>query len=109
MKSIFSHLTSFFIWVVMVFSVSMIIISGMKIENAGRFHSMVIDRIEASYYNEDVIDECYRKASNYGYQLKIEDQTVYDDRKDVKVSLTYKIQIPIFNVSSMETLIGYAR
>lgn len=109
MKSIFSHLTSFFIWVVMIFSVSMIIVCGMKIENAGRFHALVIDRIESSYYSDKIIQECYQKAESYGYKLQIEDQTVYDDRKDVKVSLTYSIQIPIFNVSSKETLIGYAR
>lgn len=109
MKSIFSHMTSFLIWVVMLASVSVIVICGMKIENAGRFHALVIDRVESSYYNKEVIDEAYQKAKEYGYHLEIEDQTVYDDRKDVKVSLTYQIRLPIFNVITQETLVGYAR
>lgn len=109
MKSIFSHITSILIWVITIFTISMILVSGMKITNAGQFHAQVIDRIETSYYSHSVIQECIEKADEYGYELTVEDKTIYEDRKDVKVSLTYSISIPLFNLSSSETLVGYAR
>ena len=87
----------------------MILICSMQINNAGEFHSQVIHLIETSYYSEDVIKSCIDKANEYGYSLLVEDETIYDERKDVKVVLTYKINIPLFNVSKTDSYIGYAR
>lgn len=87
----------------------MILILGIQINNAGSFHSQVIHRLESSYYSSEVIKECEESAKEYGYSLKIEEETIYDDRKDIKVSLTYKIHIPLLRINHSETLVGYAR
>lgn len=109
MKMIFSYWVSFFIWIITLYTISMILICSMQINNAGEFHSQVIHLIESSYYSEDVIKSCIDKANEYGYSLSVEDETIYDERKDVKVVLTYKINIPLLNVSKTDSYIGYAR
>ena len=109
MKMLFSHWVSFFIWIITIYTISMILICSMQINNAGEFFSQVIHRIETSYYSEDVIRVCEQKAIENGYSLLVEDETIYDDRKDLKVTLTYKIKIPLFHISKTESYIGYAR
>ena len=69
MKVIFSHWVSFFIWIINIYTISMIIVLGMQVNNAGSFHTQVIHRIESSYYSEEVIKECELKAKEYGCLL----------------------------------------
>ncbi len=109
MKVVFSHWVSFFIWIMNIYTISMILIMGMQMNNAGSFHSQVIHRLESSYYSSEVIKQCEVKAKELGYSLKIEEETIYQDRKDIKVSLTYKIHIPLLMINRSETLVGYAR
>lgn len=109
MKFIFSHMVDIVIWIVALFTISLVALGGVKISNASDFRNQVIDRIETSYYSDEVIQECYDKANEYGYDLSIQDVSIYDDRKDILVSVTYTINIPLFNLNTSSTVVGYAR
>ncbi len=109
MKMLFSHWVSFFIWVISIYTISMILICSMQIQNAGSFHSQVIHRIESSYYSQEVIEQCADKANEYGYSLSIEEESVYEERKDIKVTLTYKIKVPLLGIDTLNSYVGYAR
>lgn len=82
---------------------------GLIIGNANEFHNIAIERIQSSYFSESVINECKEDATKNGFILSVEDMTIYEERKDMKVSLTYSIKIPIVDVETTKTKVGYAR
>lgn len=81
----------------------------MQITGAKNFHSNCIDRIQASYGSEDEINKCIEDASNNGYVLKVNDQTVYSNRKMISVTLEYTAKMLLFNIEKTGVYQGYAR
>lgn len=81
----------------------------MQITGAKNFHSNCIDRIQAAYGSEDVINKCIEDASNNGYVLKVNDQTVYSNRKIISVTLEYTAKMLLFNIEKNGVYQGYAR
>lgn len=81
----------------------------MQVTGAKNFHSNCIDKIQASYGDETVINKCVHEAQENGYTLKVEDQTVYENRKIISVSLEYTAKMLLFNIEKNGVYHGYAR
>ena len=89
---------------------SSMITSGNQVADARDYYNVVVNRIEDSYCNEDVIRECINEAENKGYQLSVKDVTMYNDNPSKLVVLSYNVTFPILNMFNKEAVIeGYAR
>ena len=78
------------------------------------YYNVVINRIEDSNYNEQVVSDCVADASSHGYTLNVEDITVYEDQPSKYVTLTYYVNLPIFSMFGSDyqkqaVIEGYAR
>jgi len=78
------------------------------------FYNVVVNRIEDSNCNSMVISECINEAINNGYELNIEDVTVYEDEPSRLVVLKYNVELPIFQIFGHDyvkgvVIQGYAR
>ena len=102
-------------WIVMILiSVMSILSSGyivmqMEIMAARNYHSAVIDRIQASNFSPNVIQDVLDDSVTDGYPTTVTDVTLYEDKRDVLVSTEYKIQFPFFGIVETGTIEGYAR
>lgn len=93
---------------------SSIVSSGNQVENARDYYNVVVNRIEDSYCNENVISECISEAENKGYKLLVTDVTMYDDNPSKFVTLSYDVSFPILGMFDRENkkqavIEGYAR
>ena len=96
---------------------SVIIIYDYQWKSGGwrkRLLQRVVNRIEDSYCNEDVIRECINEAENKGYQLSVKDVTMYNDNPSKLVVLSYNVTFPILNMFNKDNkkqavIEGYAR
>lgn len=81
----------------------------LQITAARNFHAGVIDQIQASYYNERTIEQCISESDARGYRLSISDATVYQDRKNVLVTMEYTTQMLLFNIKKTSVIEGFAK
>lgn len=93
---------------------SSIISSNNQMATARDYYNVVVNRIEDSNCNQEVIDDCRDEADKRGYELKIEDMTVNEEQPSRLVILKYSITLPIFSLFGdelkKESIIeGYAR
>ena len=93
---------------------SMITSSGNQVADARDYYNVVVNRIEDSYCNEDVIRECINEAENKGYQLSVKDVTMYNDNPSKLVVLSYNVTFPILIcltkiIKKQAVIEGYAR
>ena len=81
---------------------SSMITSGNQVADARDYYNVVVNRIEDSYCDEDVIRECINEAENKGYQLSVKDVTMYNE--------TFPI-LNMFNKDNKKQAVieGYAR
>ena len=82
------------------------ITSGNQVADARDYYNVVVNRIEDSYCNEDVIRECINEAEN--------DVTMYNDNPSKLVVLSYNVTFPILNMFNKDNkkqavIEGYAR
>ncbi len=80
-----------------------------QIQNAQQYHSDVINKIQASNYNQNVIDECIYTAKGNQYELSVDNLAVYSSAKDYRVTLDYTIHLYFFDTNTKASLSGYAR
>lgn len=78
------------------------------------YYNVVVNRIEDSNYNDQVIEECINDAQSKGYDLDVDDVTVYDDQPSKYVTLTYYVSLPVFSLfgtdyAKQAVIEGYAR
>lgn len=94
------------------------ITANLEITAAREFHNNSIERIQASNFNQDVIDDIIQEAEVRNWKIETENVSVYDDRPDLKITLNYNIvNLPTFGEDNGEdnesgfqyTIIGYAR
>ena len=93
---------------------SSMITSGNQVADAREYYNVVVNRIEDSYCNEDVIRECINEAENKSYQLSVKDVTMYNDNPSKLVVLSYNVTFPILNMFNKDNkkqavIEGYAR
>ena len=76
--------------------------------NARDAQSAYVTEIENSDLAESVIDDCRKNAESSGYKLDVTINQI-GDSEIATVSLTYIYTIPLINVNTEHTIIGYAR
>lgn len=109
MKETFSFITSTLTLVFIILVASAFITMELTISNARAFHANVIDRVQSSLYSESVMQECREEAVQLGYKLTFENVTIYDERRDVKVTLEYTVPGWLITESQTGVLSAYAR
>ena len=84
-----------------------LIISAITVSSARTYHSSVIDQIEASDFNEAIINSCKTAATEKKYGLAVEliDNDAGADY--YKVTLKYGLYAPLFGKIHTGTIIGY--
>ncbi len=78
---------------------------------AAGFLEVCIRDIEASYFDEEVIDYYLKKAKDNGYYLTFEDKSrVYIEESvpEYLLSLKYNVVMPVFGISLENEMKGYA-
>lgn len=83
--------------------------AALTTRQARQFHQEMIDEIEASHHNPDVIADCKNKANHAGYSLIVSDDSFYEGLQKYKVSLIYHQKVSILGISNNQTLDGYAQ
>lgn len=91
-----------------------IISSNNQISDARDFYNVIVNRIEDSDCNESVIQDCVNEAEKKGYDLKVQDLTIYEKHPSRLVVMGYSVVLPIFSLFGddyeKEAVIeGYAR
>lgn len=93
-----------------------------QVTEARNYYTEIVDRIESSHFNaavindiKDEIDEI-NENDNKGYSITITNSTdednnvmIYEDRQIVKVTMKYKVSIPLFGTVDEGVISGYAR
>ena len=90
--------------------ISVINVSG-AVAEAKEFKADVVNEIENSNFNQNVIDACILQAQSEGYQLQITNCT-YDKQNVMKMAeviLIYKYEIPFLGIREERTTRGMAR
>lgn len=84
---------------------------NLSIQNARSYHHNVIEMIESSNANSNVIARCKSDAeTKYGSgALTVTNCTEYDDRISYYVQLKYTVKMPLTGVTKVCTAEGYAR
>lgn len=75
-----------------------IISSNNQICDARDFYNVVVNRIEDSNCNESVIQDCVQEAKRNGYDLSVEDLTIYEEHPSRLVIMNYRVTFPIFSL-----------
>lgn len=91
-----------------------IISSNNQVSDARDFYNVVVNRIEDSNCNDDVMQQCISEADEKGYSLNIEDLTIYSEQPSKFVTLKYSVTIPVFRLfgeafHKQGVIEGYAR
>lgn len=75
------------------------------------FHEICVEKIENSYFDSGVIDECKRNAKEKGYNLVLEEHSETVGAETVPsffVKLEYKISLPLLGIQKEALVIGCA-
>ena len=78
------------------------------------FYNVIVNRIEDSNCNNLVIEECLVEATSHGYEMSVEDVTIYEDKPSKLVIMKYKVGLPVFKIFGYDyekqaVIEGYAR
>lgn len=86
------------------------VISSVVVNSARTYHASVIEEIEASGFDEVVIQKCIEAAEQDNYGLKIEEVKSAESGVPgfYQVTLYYKLSAPIFGVVHNGEVVGYA-
>lgn len=84
--------------------------NGAALEEAGAraVHEDMIERIETSGFDPEIIKECKKEASEEGYSLSVKNDGFYDDKPKYKVVLVYHLRIKLLGIASRQEIEGYA-
>lgn len=91
-----------------------VISSNNQTSDARDFYNVVVNRIEDSNCNDDVISDCIKEAEEHSYELTVEDVTIYDESPSRMVVMKYYIHLPIYEMfgkkyEKQAVIQGYAR
>lgn len=110
MESIPKFLASMITIIVGVLVCISFVISTVVVNSARTYHASVIEEIEASSFDEVVIEKCIEAAEQDNYSLKIEEVISAESGSKgfYQVTLNYKLSAPIFGVVHNGEVVGYA-
>lgn len=112
MKQLFEDMILIIILTMMAIVNSCMITANLEITQARDYHANAVERIQASNFDSAVIAEAIASApmQQSEWILEVKDVSIYDDRKDMKVTLKYKITpLPFVEDREYRTITGYAR
>ena len=112
MKQVFEDMILIILLTMIAVVGSCMISANLEITQAREFHANAIERIQASHFDDSVINELIESAPNQQPEwiLEVKTVSVYDDRKDMKVVLKYKITpLPLIEDRDYRTITGIAR
>ena len=84
------------------------IFAGLIISDAKTSHNSVIDKIEASNFDESVVADCIQKANDRGYLVTVDKEINVSSVQHYKVVLYYDLVMPLFGKVHTGKLVGYA-
>lgn len=86
------------------------LIASINSASAQKFHSSVVQEVEASDFSPAVIEKCEKSAKKNGYNsLTITTMESMNGNDYAEVVLDYKYAIPLLNQVMDHTITGYAR
>ena len=91
-----------------------IINSSNQDSRAKDYYNVVVNRIEDSNCNDQIINECVNDAKKKGYDLSVKDVTIYEDQPSKYITLTYYVDFAVFSLfgsgyEKQAMIEGYAR
>lgn len=104
MKSLYVLLTTIVLSICF-FASTLPVSMAIQKSNALEYYSYVVDEMEDSHMNKEVMEKCISEARDKGYQLEIEEK----NNSCYLVTLTYEIKLPIPGYKNTGTHYGYAR
>ena len=75
-----------------------------EVQAAQNFHDAVLDELENSFYNADVLAACKEQAKEYCYQLNV---SFYEEENIAEVVLEYPFCLSACGIERTKTLVGY--
>lgn len=108
MRMMIEHFITFFLLMLFIWIGVAYILQNIQYSSAREFHGAVVTQLENSYFDEEVMDYCERRAEQAGYQLTIR---VYGDgdEKDAKITLAFTYVIPLVGIRKDYKIEGYSR
>lgn len=98
------------VFALMALSGTAFITAAINTSNARDYHSAVINEIEESNFNTDVINGLYADASGKGYTLELTVTEIENHRKVAEVILNYTYEVGLLNITGeRHSIRGYAR
>lgn len=93
---------------------SSVIHGNNQISEARDFYNVVVNRIEDSNGNQNVINDCIEEANKHGYILSVKDVTIYEENPSRLISMEYGVKLPIYEMfgekyEKKAVIQGYAR
>lgn len=82
--------------------------ASVQVYEARAFEERAIDDIEASHFKEEVTKEWIEKAKSQNYEMKVIRENPYDYRPQYKITLTFRVSMPLIGGNRNHTLEGYA-
>lgn len=108
MRMIIEHFITFLLLLIFIWIGIAYVMQNIRYSSAREFHGAVVTQLENSYFDENVMEDCKRKAAAAGYDLNIR---VYGsgNEKDAKVSLAFEYVIPLAGIVKKYEIEGYSR
>lgn len=111
MKGTIEFFVIIIVFALMALSGTAFITATINTSNARDYHASVVNEIEESNFNTDVINGLYTDASGKGYSLEpITVTEIENHRKVAEVVLDYTYDVGILNITGeRHSIRGYAR
>lgn len=99
MKSIIPTYVLIIGFTILVMSGVSLICVQAQISSARDAHTSSLSQIQAAAYDEETVRLIQEEIKNkYGWELVVEEQTVFKDRRAMRITLNYDITIPFLNM-----------
>lgn len=82
--------------------------TAVQTSSAREFHEKMIDQIESSGFESEIINRCKEAANEKGYELVVTNDGFYESKPKYKVVLKYSLKIPVLGIINEQNLEGYA-
>lgn len=109
MKSIIPTVIAIISISLMTLIASCLIAFQLQITGARNFENNCVDRIQASNYEPEVIADCEKKATERGYTLTVQSDSLYANRTSVLVKLDYTATMPLFGIEKTSSIESFAK
>lgn len=111
MKGVIEFFVLIIVFSLMAISGTTFITASINSSNARDYHASIINEIEASNFNQSIIDSLYEDAAGKGYILEpIVPVEIEEHKRVAEVILNYTYDVGILNITGEQHSIrGYAR